>query len=180
MLKMTCPRCWNKTRPCNRCDSTGSIDDVQLSPNFRFSELVNSTTAQTRGIPNDPNPTEYARLRESLTGLFQPVRDLLGPMKVTSCFRSLALNTAIKGAKNSAHLLGYAMDCQPLRVSLQESMQRLFQSTLKFDQAILELGEHHDRTNDDWLHLGWKHPDTRAQRRQFLVMENGKFRPWKP
>lgn len=179
-MMMLCPRCWGKIKPCDKCRSSGKLDDVKLSVNFMLSEMLYSPTAVEKSISNDPTALELKQLIESTVNLFQPARDLWGPTKVTSAFRSPALNTAIKGAKDSAHMKAMGMDSQPQLISLQEAMVRLWKSTLKFDQAILEMGKHHNRTNDDWLHLGYKHPATRLQRRQFLIMENGVYRPWKP
>jgi zinc D-Ala-D-Ala carboxypeptidase len=175
-----CPRCWNKRRPCDKCQTTGKVEDVQLTKNFLLSELLYSPTAVEKGISNDPSPVEYQRLVDSAKGLFQPARDLLGPLKVTSGFRSPGLNKAIGGASNSAHMKAFAMDSQPQAISLEEAMIRLWKSNLQFDQAILELGNRRDSITDDWLHLGFRHPDTRLQRRQFLRMEKGIYTVWKP
>lgn len=178
MLKMTCPRCWGKPKPCQRCANLREIDDLQLSKNFKLSEFLDSEKARTVGISNDINLMEIARLKEATAGLFQPARDLLGPLNVTSGFRSLDLNRAIGGAKNSAHMQAFAMDAQPLQLSLAAAMVKIADSSLVFDQVIMEMGAHHHRTNDDWIHFGWRHPVTRQQRRQLLVMENGVYRSW--
>lgn len=182
MSMMICPRCWNVVKPCDKCENTGKVLDMQLSPNFKLSELLYSRTAVEKKIPNDPSPIQVARLTESCRSLFQRVRDGIGPMKVTSGFRSAQLNQAIKGSQTSAHMAGFGLDSQPQNVSLEDSMRWLYQhrSELKFDQAILELGNHHGQVSDDWLHLGWKHPVNYTQRQEFLIMENGKYRPWKP
>lgn len=177
---MLCPRCWNLIKPCDGCENKGWVPNIRLSANFMLHEMLVSPTAIAQRIPNNPTPIELSRLVESCENFFQKVREGLGPLKVTSGYRSLLLNQAIKGAKNSAHMSGYAMDCQPQKVSLQDAMRWLAQSQLKFDQAIFELGARREQTTDDWLHLGWKQPVTKRQRQEMLIMENGTYRPWKP
>lgn len=177
---MICPRCWSVTKPCDRCQSKGWVPNLQLSANFMLHEMLASPTAIAQRISNDPSPLELAHLMEACQNLFQKVRDALGPLKVTSGYRAPLLNQAIKGSKTSAHMSGYALDCQPQKVSLQDAMRWLAQSNLPFDQAILELGARREQTTDDWLHLGWKLPNTARQRRELLIMENGRYRLWKP
>ncbi len=63
MTMMLCPRCWNKTRPCDKCRGVGKIDDVRLSNNFLLSELLASPTAVEKGISNDPTPLEFKSWR---------------------------------------------------------------------------------------------------------------------
>ena len=147
-----------------------------------LSELLYSPTAVERSIPNDPTPTELIRMADACKSLYQLVREGIGRMKVTSGFRSLALNSAIGGSKTSAHCRAWALDSQPQEMTLQKAMEWLWahRAELPLDQAILELGKHHDRTHDDWLHLGYKHPSTYIHRREFLVMENGVYRVWQP
>lgn len=178
MPKMTCPRCWGKPKQCQRCGNLREVEDLQLSKNFKLSEFLDSDRARADGIPNDLDLVMTSRLKEATVGLFQPARDLLGPLNVTSGFRSMDLNKAIGGAKNSAHMKASAMDAQPLKLSLKEAMIKIADSSLVFDQVIMEMGAHHNRTNDDWIHFGWRHPVTWQQRRQLLVMENGVYRTW--
>lgn len=180
LTKVICPRCWNKKRPCDRCMNTGKVDDTRLSKNFSLSEMLYSAKAIELGLPNDPTPRQLSRMMDATVNLYQPVRDGIGAMKVTSGFRSLELNAAVKGSKTGAHPAGWALDSQPQNVSLQEAMEWLWKSKLQFDQVILELGKHHDRINDDWLHLGFRNPTTYGQRREFLVMQDGIYRPWRP
>ncbi len=182
MSTMMCPRCWNKRkRPCDKCMNKGRVDDVRLSQNFSLSEMLYSEKAVELGVSNDPTSMQVSRIMDATQNLYQPVRDGIGPMKVTSGFRSLELNTAVKGAKGGAHPAAWALDSQPELMSLEGAMRWLWNNKqLKFDQAILELGKHHDRTNDDWLHLGFRHPTTYIQRREFLIMEDGIYRAWQP
>lgn len=183
MTTMICPRCWNhRSSFCDKCENKGKIPDVRLSKNFMLSELVVSDTAQARKIANDPTVKELDRIIATTKNFLQLVREGVGPLKVTSGFRSPQLNTAIKGSKTSAHLHGEAADVQPVQLSLLEMMTWLWnhQDELEFDQIILEYGKRLDTHNDDWIHLGYKHPSGQ-QRKQFLLKDpQGNWSAWRP
>jgi len=169
---MICPRCWNKNRPCDKCEDTGYVPNVQLSDNFTLWELVRSNEAMTRGIPNDPIVRELDRLREMCQRLVQKVRNAKGLLTVTSGFRSLALNRAVKGSPTSAHPAARAMDVVPKNCSLTDLMHWFADTDIGFDQAILEPG---------WVHIGYKHPTSGQQRRQLLQKYGpGDYRVWRP
>jgi len=157
---------------CDKCDTTGYIDDIKFSKNFTLKELTWSDTARARLIPNDPTVKQVDRLVELVRDLLQPLRDDVGPLLVTSGFRSKKLNQAIGGAKNSAHMAAYAADVVPTRVSLEHLMEWFKKTNRPFDQAIIERSG-----SKRWLHIGLKHPDSGEQRRQLLRYDNGKYSP---
>lgn len=76
---------------------------------FSWGELVRSETARTRGIDNTPGPAEAARL-VALCLVLDAIREELGPLTVTSGYRSHALNVLIGGSARSAHVRGEAAD----------------------------------------------------------------------
>lgn len=55
---------------------------------------------------------------------------------VTSAFRTKEQNDACKGAKNSQHLTGDAIDLQPLSFSVDAFISEIKGSPFKFDQLI--------------------------------------------
>lgn len=180
MNKTICPQCWcDRSHSCDKCDNSGEIYDTQLSKNFRLSELTRSHTARGKSIPNSPTIRQVDRLRELTIKLLQPARDALGPITITSGFRSPELNSVLPGsAKNSAHMLAYAVDLQPEEVSLEHLMRWFFYNDhLDYDQVILEFGKREDSRRDDWVHVGYKN-SAGQQRRQMLVMRNGIYTPW--
>lgn len=180
MNRVTCPRCWRHTNPyCDKCENSGTVEDTRLSKDFHLSEFLYSPTAQVKRIQNDATIRQQDRVRELVVNLLQPMRDALGPIVVTSGLRSPVLNAAVRGSKDSAHLLGFAADVQPEYVPLHHAMAYLKDSGLKFDQVILEHGSREDLMNDDWLHVGWKRPSG-EQRQQMLVMKNGTYSAWAP
>lgn len=163
MANMTCPHCWGDkswTPPCPRCAGTGMIPDLALGNYFMLSELLRSQTAQRLAIPNDPTDELLANGRRLVTELLDPVRALIGPIHIDSGLRLPAVNAAVGGASNSAHLLFLAGDCVPAAVSRRMMMDRVIASSLAYDQIIWE---------GSWVHLGLLGPGG-VQRRQALMM----------
>lgn len=174
---MVCPRCWGRREDnCDKCENQGRISNVWFTKNFMLGELLGSQTAREKRIPNDPTAKELDHLLALTRNLLQPLRADIGAIKVTSGFRSARLNRALPGSsKTSAHMVGYAADIQPRECTLEEVMLWFQRTKLPFDQAILELvGKSH------WVHVGYKHPSSGAQRRQLLVNRDGKYSDWTP
>ena len=71
---------------------------MKLSKNFSLEELTKSDTAVRRGISNVPSDDVTNNIQELVDNVLQPVRDRLGPVVVTSGYRSPELNTAIGGS----------------------------------------------------------------------------------
>lgn len=55
---------------------------------------------------------------------------------VTSAFRTKEQNDACKGSKTSQHLVGDAIDLQPLSLSVDTFISEIKNSPFKFDQLI--------------------------------------------
>ena len=76
---------------------------------FTLWELVKSDTAEAKGISNFPDFDTVAHLDELRKKILDPMREAWGgPLVVTSGYRCPALNRAVGGVTNSAHLSGYA------------------------------------------------------------------------
>lgn len=122
---------------------------VRLSPHFTLLELCHTNH---RFIDNTPSPEQVERLRALAVQLLEPLRQRFGPLYASSGFRARKLNTAIGGAKRSAHLDGHAGDMIPLRagVTIAEMIRWLRdESGLVWDQAIDECNAKHE----SWLHI---------------------------
>jgi zinc D-Ala-D-Ala carboxypeptidase len=127
-----------------------SINDrIFLTENFQLFEFTRSATATRLGIDNTPNDVEIGRLRSLCEQILQPARNALGALKITSGFRSQALNKAVGGAPNSDHRLGYAADVIPVNVG-SVALARWIQNNVEFDQVILEFGT---PSNPEWIHI---------------------------
>jgi len=123
---------------------------TQLSNNFQLWEFVVSPTADQNGIDNSPNRTETAHLRQLCRKILQPARDALGPLKISSGFRSEELNRLVGGVPNSDHRLGFAADVIPVSAGTRELAKWVVDNCPEFDQVILEFGT---LRNPRWIQL---------------------------
>jgi hypothetical protein len=113
---------------------------MKLSPNFHLSEFEASQVAARFGYDNKATPGVIKELTRLCT-LMEAVRVTLGgkPISINSGYRSPQLNSAVGGARKSAHIDGRACDfiCPQYGTPL-EICQRLSDSGLPFDKLIQE------------------------------------------
>ncbi|MGB3512102.1 MAG: D-Ala-D-Ala carboxypeptidase family metallohydrolase [Microcoleaceae cyanobacterium] len=146
-------------------ESPSDIDlDLKLTLNFTLGEMIFSQTAINRGIDNTPTKLEIDRLRRLCEQILQPARDVLGPLRINSGFRSEKLNEVIRGAPNSAHRLGYAADVIPTSGDTR-ALAKWVVDNRPFDQVILEYGT---LAKPGWIHIS---ADPR-NRKQVLRIDN--------
>ena len=124
--------------------------NTSLSSGFKLWEFVKSVTADQNGIKNLPNETEVVHLRLLCQKILQPARKALGPLKISSGFRSEELNRLVGGAENSDHRMGYAADVIPYNVGTRKLAEWVVKNCSQFDQVILEFGT---LKNPSWIHL---------------------------
>ena len=131
--------------------------------NFSLNEFTASQTATRQGIKNTPSPAVVENLR-MLAALLEQVRELLGgnSIRISSGYRSLALNRHIGSSHTSAHIFGYAADftCPAFGTPL-EVAKKIAGSNLKFDQLILE-GVSQSKPEGVWVHISCD-PQNRRQ-----------------
>ena len=127
---------------------------------FTLEEMVASPTAKRKGINNSPSETVVANLRNLVKNVLDPLREAWGaPIVVTSGYRSSKLNATVGGARNSAHLYGYAADIRTLSDRPSENKKLrdlLIELDLPFDQLIDEYG-------CDWIHVSYKSSGNKHQ-----------------
>lgn len=132
---------------------------MNLTENLTLQEATKSNTATRLGIDNTPNQAIIDRMIVTAEKIFQPLRDALGPIRVSSFYRSPDLNRAIGGSKTSQHCTGEAIDMQGISVSNAE----LFMEACKledFDQIIWEFGTLEE---PDWVHVSYSKTHNRKQ-----------------
>ena len=135
---------------------------MNLSEHFTQAELTVSETAARKGIDNTPDAFTLANLKKIAEAL-EAVRALVGrPINVTSGYRSPALNKAIGGAANSAHMFGLAADINVNGYTPRQLALKIRDSGIMFDQLILEY--------DNWVHFGLSEG---TPRRELLTIRNG-------
>lgn len=132
---------------------------MRLSKNFVLSELTRSNTATRLGIINEPTKKHLPNMQMVVTNLLQPMRNALGPIRVTSGYRSKALNRAIGGSSKSQHCKGQACDLQFWKdgqMCNKEIYDWVLKSGIEFDQMINEF-------DYAWIHISLKEKDNRKE-----------------
>lgn len=138
-----------------------------LTPHVTLEELIHSTTAHRLGIDNAPSASVLIQLKR-LAAMIELVRAELGhvPILISSGYRCPALNKAVGGAKQSAHVAGRAVDFTAPRFGTPFLIcQRIAQSALPFDQLIVE-----NKNGTTWVHLGIAEEKS-TPRRQVLTID---------
>ena len=132
---------------------------MKLSKNFALSEITHSNTAKRLGIENEPTETHLQNMQHLVDNLLQPLRDALGPIRISSGYRNPSLNRAIGGSRSSQHCKGQALDVQFWRngeMCNKEVYDYVLLSGLDFDQMINEF-------DFAWIHISLKVEDNRKQ-----------------
>lgn len=142
-----------KTRKGHKMDIKEALAGIQLSKNFTALEFCNSQDGYAIKVPD---------IR--LFACLQSLRDKVGPIKITSGFRTKEYNAKVKGSANSNHLLGMALDVQFDFSKYNEQQLKDLAVTCGFSN----LGIYYNSAKKvQWLHLdiskrwnegnGWKH-----------------------
>ena len=142
---------------------------MRLSKNFVLSEITRSNTAKRKGISNEPKQEHLVNLQRLVTNLIQPIRDELGPIRVTSGYRSPKLNRSIGGSTKSQHCKGEACDLQFWKdgqMINKEIYSWVLKSDIEFDQMINEF-------DFAWIHISLKEKNNRKQVLEAYKDEDG-------
>lgn len=129
---------------------------MKLSENLHLKEVIKSNTARRRGIDNSPTEEHLLKLKSIAKNVFQPLRDALGTIYVSSAYRSYELNKVIGGSSNSQHCYGEALDLDNDHREGSATNKEIFdyiKNNIVFDQLIYEFG---DEKNPDWVHVSYK------------------------
>jgi zinc D-Ala-D-Ala carboxypeptidase len=132
---------------------------MRLSKNFVLSEIIRSNTARRLNISNAPNKEHLRSLQILIRDLIQPMRDALGPIRISSGYRNPALNRAIGGSRKSQHCKGEALDIQfwkDGKMCNEEVYKWVIKEGIEFDQMINEF-------DFAWIHISLKDKGNRKQ-----------------
>ena len=130
---------------------------MRLSKNFVLSEVTRSNTAKRLGIDNAPKNDHLKSMQRIISELAQPMREALGPIRITSGYRSPELNRAIGGSSKSQHCKGQALDLQFWKdgqMCNKEIYDWVLKSNIEFDQMINEF-------DFAWVHISLKEKKNR-------------------
>jgi len=125
---------------------------MRLSKNFTLPEIIHSNTAKRLGINNAPNKEHLKNMQVLVRDLIQPIRDVLGPVRISSGYRNPELNRAIGGSSKSQHCKGEALDLQYWskgKMCNKEIYDWVVKSGIEFDQMINEF-------DYSWIHISLK------------------------
>ena len=134
---------------------------MRLSKNFVLSEITRSNTAKRLGIDNEPTKKDLENIQRLITNILQPLRNHLGPIRISSGYRSKELNRAIGGTRNpiSQHCKGEAVDIQFWRdgqMCNKEVYDWIIDNAIEFDQMINEF-------DFSWIHISLKKSNNRRE-----------------
>ena len=140
---------------------------MRLTKNFTLSEFTKSNTALRLGINNEPTKEGVIKLG-LLAAFLQRIRDCIGPLRITSGYRSPQLSEAIGSSSNSQHCRYEAVDLQFVKRNNMDNIQiykAIIDLDLDYDQCILEFGKNTEYVDGEpaWIHLSWKMSDNRRQ-----------------
>lgn len=110
-----------------------------LSKHFSLSEMTRSATALRKKIDNTPDVDAVEALQELCIHVLEPLRERFGVLKITSGFRSPAVNALVGGSRTSQHLAGEAADIFVSSLDVAMKMYNFVRFNLEFDQMLMEM-----------------------------------------
>ena len=142
---------------------------MRLSKNFVLSEITRSNTAKRLDISNEPTKEHLENMQRLISNLIQPMRDELGPIRISSGYRNPSLNRAIGGSRSSQHCKGQALDIQFWEMGKMNNKviyDFILDSNMEFDQMINEF-------DFAWIHISLKDKGNRKQVLEAYKDEDG-------
>jgi zinc D-Ala-D-Ala carboxypeptidase len=144
----------------------------KISEHLDLSEVIRSETAKRLGVSNTPTPEHIENFKKLAENVFEKIRNNFRvPIHISSGYRSVELNRAIKGSSSSQHCKGEAIDIDMDGSSNGVTNRMVFDYIIKnldFDQLIWEFGT---SENPDWVHVSYS--SSGNQRKQVLKAVRG-------
>lgn len=145
---------------------------MKLTENLTLEEAIYSAKGRALGLDNTPSAAEIKVMKVTAEKVFQPVRDHFGkPIKVTSMYRSAAVNRAVGGSATSQHRTGEAIDMQGLQGLTNAEIFYYIKNHLDFDQLIWEYG---NQQQPAWVHVSYT-AKRKNRKMVFAIGVNKKF-----
>tara|TARA_R100000278_G_scaffold12670_2_gene13591 strand:+ start:433 stop:882 length:450 start_codon:yes stop_codon:yes gene_type:complete len=143
---------------------------MKLSKNFTRAEIEHSNTAKRLDISNEMSDEHLENMQRVIDNLIQPMRDAIGPIRISSGYRSPKLNKAIGGSSRSQHCKGEALDLQFWKEGKMNNKviyDWVIDSGIEFDQMINEF-------DFAWIHISLKSKENRKEILEAYKNEKGK------
>ena len=119
-----------------------------ISKYITFEEATTSQTAVRNKILNVPNELELINMRLVGTRVFDVIREhFKTPIRVSSFYRNVATNKAVRGSSTSQHVKGQAADISAKGLTAEELYGQVRESGVVVDQCIQEFGR--------WVHVSY-------------------------
>ena len=129
---------------------------MRISKHITLAEAVKSQTAIRKGIDNTPTQDVIPNMVAVAEKCFEPLREWHGkPIGISSFYRSVALNRAVKGSPRSQHCKGQAIDIDADIFNNGITNKQIYDwlvNNVDFDQIIWEYG---DDKNPAWVHISY-------------------------
>jgi len=136
---------------------------VILSKSFTLEDFTRSATASRLHLDNTPDAITLERLK-LLAGVLEYLQGVLGvQLKISSGYRSPALNKAVGGVSTSGHCKGLAVDISATEFTPEQLANKIFLTGINFDQLIIEKSG-----SKSWLHFSI---DSRFRRMLFKIIK---------
>lgn len=129
-----------------------------MNLNFSISELIFSDMAIKNNINNMPDLKALDNLLNLIFYLLQPIRNKFGAIKITSSYRCKKVNQLVKGAVNSNHLYGCAVDIIPLKATFRQ-VYDFITNNLDYDECFIEK----NNAGAMWLHVAYRKGNNRRK-----------------
>lgn len=115
-------------------------------------ELCHSDTADMNHIDNTPSEEIKEHLEELMEFLDELRKEWGSPIRITSGYRCPQLNKKVGGSATSAHMIGYAVDMQPIKRPFKDFVEfvKNYLSDKEYDQLLMETSS----KGTKWVHLG--------------------------
>lgn len=122
--------------------------------------------ATSTGLPNDPPAALLPKIEDTMRRMDEVREALNKPVRITSGYRSPAVNSRIGGSRTSDHMLGCAVDFVCAKMDPKDICEIILDAYIEFDQLIAEY-----RNGVRWVHIGFGS----KMRRQVLTYRDGKY-----
>lgn len=143
-----------------KAPADGTDMTLRLSDHFTLREFCLSATAISRGLDNTPDALAVLNLRLLCQNVLEPLRRRFGVIRITSGYRSIAVNNAVGGAEFSQHRFGQAADIHVSNHETGGKMYDYIRQRLPFDQLIYEYNK---RNGAQWIHVSFSAEQQRRQ-----------------